>query len=80
MLAATPLILAVLGLALLVLEVWAFTVNRRRSRDLSRQNQIVYAACTSVIGVLLLIASLYPEYRVRPGLRLFGVPFVTAAF
>ena len=75
-----PIILAVLGLAVLACEAWAATLNRKRTRGLPRPVRIAYVASTSLIGVLLLIASFYPQYQVRSDLRIFGVPFVTAAF
>ena len=74
-----PLIFAGLGLALLALELWAARLNLRTSRALSKTVRIVYSTSTSVIGFLLVIASFYPEYHVRSNLRMFGVPFMTAA-
>jgi hypothetical protein len=74
-----PLIFAVLGLALLALELWAARLNRRTSRALSKRVRVAYTTSTSVIGFLLVIASFYPEYHVRSDLRMFGVPFVYAA-
>lgn len=77
---AMPLILAVLGFALLILEVLSFRANRSRSRGVSKRNQIIYVACTTVAGILLAYGSLYFEYRLRSDLRVFGVPFPTAVF
>jgi hypothetical protein len=76
----TPLILSAFGLALLCVEFWATRLNRKTFHDLPRRTWLVYAICTCVAGVVLAYGSLYLEYHPRPGVRYFGVPFMTAAW
>jgi hypothetical protein len=77
---SAPIILAVLGLAVLALEIWAARLNRRTSRALSKRVRVIYARCAPLIGVILVIGSLYPHYQLRSDLRIFGVPFTAVAF
>jgi hypothetical protein len=72
-----PVILSVLGLALLGVEWWATRSNRRTSQSLRRRKRLFLATCTSVTGALLAYGSFYPEYRLRSGQRVVGVPFMT---
>jgi len=74
-----PWISDAFGLVLMCVEVWATRFNRRVFHDLPRHTRFAYIICTSVVGLLLVYGSLYPEYRLRSDLRIFGVPFMTAA-
>jgi hypothetical protein len=80
MIESVPMILCLLGLALLFLEYWATRVNRKLFRSLSLRDRLVYQIGTSIAGILLVYGSLYPEYGLRSDLRVFGVPFVTTAW
>ena len=75
---SAPLMLGVTGLLLLGVEAWATKANRRRFLERSRRQRIAFWVCTSVSGIFLAYVSLFAKYDLRPNLRVFGIPFLSA--
>jgi hypothetical protein len=75
-----PPILCVAGLELLALEIRALRANLKRAENLLPMYRHFWMAGTSALGLALAWASLYARYDLRPDLKVFGIPFLTAVF
>jgi len=80
MLQSAPLVLGIFGLLLLGIEVWAIRANRRAFHARPRLQRFAYWTSLSVVGIAFTYISLYAKYDLRPNLRVFGVPFLSAAW
>ena len=72
-----PFSLALFGAACLFVEVVTGIANSEYASELPKPQSKVYFWCSLVVGLILALGSLYPEYSLGPHVRVAGVPFAT---
>jgi hypothetical protein len=80
MMQSAPLVLGISGLLFLGIEIWATRANRQRFLTRPRRQRIAFWICMSVAGIALVYVSLIGQYDLRPNLRIFGIPFMSAVW